>query len=463
MSEFQAWTSQHRTIRASRDWNALLDHGLVKPASYIIRKNGSYYEAINGSTGKIDYGGANNAGGVSGTDAATVIQQAIDTLPSEGGKIFIKAGTYPCSNTINIQDKALTIIGENLKTVLYFSDVSGINIEGISTEAEIEDLRVTISTLCIEGNDTSGTVGITVADRSSRRVVIDNVMVKHFEAGILTYNCHSVYLNRVISSYNLDYGLRVGYGAEQYANNISVKDSIFEVNGKKGIILIGNGYGITIEDCLMEANGEEGLYIYPLSGGKWSNVLVRRCWFEQNGESGDATTSELSVAWAEVTENLAVEHCLFSNVNAHPNVVNTVSLGYGFNIQLIGNVFITDRTAIKFGSSETQGVIERNDFTQATGTIISGANQMKFKWNRGYVTENSGTAIIPANTKSHQVVFDLVGAPTVVKVTPQFDVSGRWWISNLISGAGGIGQFTFNRTYSGLYSGVLHYNAYYTL
>jgi len=113
MSEFQAWSSTHPTIRAG-DWNALLDHGLEKPASYIIRKNGNYYEAINGSTGKIDYGGANNAGGVSGSDAATVMQQVIDN----GKTIFIKEADYYISKTINCYEYT-TLIFENRDTKLY--------------------------------------------------------------------------------------------------------------------------------------------------------------------------------------------------------------------------------------------------------------------------------------------------------------------------------------------------------
>ena len=85
-------------------------------------------------------------------------------------------------------------------------------------------------------------------------------------------------------------------------------------------------------------------------------------------------------------------------------------------------------------------------------------------YNVGWVTENCGTATIPANTKSYQVSFEMAGTPTVVKVTPQFDVSGRWWISNLTWASGTSilsGAFTFNRSYSGLYNGIIHWNAEY--
>jgi len=147
MSEFQKWTSQHRTIRASRDWNALLDHGLEKPASYIIRKNGSYVEAINGSTGTIDYGGANDAGGVSGSDASAVIQSAIDALP-DGGTIVIRRGTYNFDSGLTLK-RYIHLKGEGWgSTIFKFTHIDApcINIDVDMYEA------VEISDLWIDGN-----------------------------------------------------------------------------------------------------------------------------------------------------------------------------------------------------------------------------------------------------------------------------------------------------------------------
>jgi len=84
-----------------RQWNALLNHGLEKPCSYIIRKNPSdstIIEAINGITGKIDY---------SGTNTSTVIQSAIDALTS-GGTIYLKELELPAvtygNNILIIED-----------------------------------------------------------------------------------------------------------------------------------------------------------------------------------------------------------------------------------------------------------------------------------------------------------------------------------------------------------------------
>jgi len=73
------------------------DAPFEKGISYIIRKNpdnSSIIEAINGTTGMIDYGGINNKGGINGTNASAVIQSTIDALTS-GGTIYLKELELP--------------------------------------------------------------------------------------------------------------------------------------------------------------------------------------------------------------------------------------------------------------------------------------------------------------------------------------------------------------------------------
>ena len=102
MTDFQQWsTGTHPVVRLDDDWNQLLDHGLENPYSYLIRKNGSYYEAINGSTGVITYGGEDNAGGADGTLHHAVVQPAFTaTGVAGGGVVFWKNGAY--TNTVPI-------------------------------------------------------------------------------------------------------------------------------------------------------------------------------------------------------------------------------------------------------------------------------------------------------------------------------------------------------------------------
>lgn len=72
--------------------------GFVKTASYIIYKSGTTYYAIDGTTG-VEL--------TSGTDAATVIEAAIDALTS-GGLIFFKYAIYEIGTSLEIPTETST-------------------------------------------------------------------------------------------------------------------------------------------------------------------------------------------------------------------------------------------------------------------------------------------------------------------------------------------------------------------
>lgn len=83
--------STHPTILAVNDYNSIIDHGLTKAFSYIVRVNGSYYEGISGVDGTLDYGGEDDVGGATGTDKAQVQQACIDALEAgTGGTVWLK-------------------------------------------------------------------------------------------------------------------------------------------------------------------------------------------------------------------------------------------------------------------------------------------------------------------------------------------------------------------------------------
>lgn len=91
---------------------------IEKTASYIIRKSGSNYEAINGSKNAVDY---------SGTNANTVIQAAIDAMTS--GKIFLKDGIYtiPKDEFLALAaNQDITIEGENALTTIIAKENGGV-------------------------------------------------------------------------------------------------------------------------------------------------------------------------------------------------------------------------------------------------------------------------------------------------------------------------------------------------
>jgi len=101
MTDFQAFNAtSHPIVRLEDDWNNLLDHGLAKPCKYLVRVNGSYIEAVNGLTGKISYGGANNVGAVDGTNPHDVIEAALDGLTA--GRTYPE--TVICMGNMELDD-----------------------------------------------------------------------------------------------------------------------------------------------------------------------------------------------------------------------------------------------------------------------------------------------------------------------------------------------------------------------
>ena len=54
----------------------------------------------------------------------TSLQAAIDALPESGGKILVKAGTYPITNTIQIKASNIHIKGEGMGITVFVCDVS---------------------------------------------------------------------------------------------------------------------------------------------------------------------------------------------------------------------------------------------------------------------------------------------------------------------------------------------------
>ncbi len=81
----------------------------VDTASYIIFKDGNTIYAKNGTTGKVEF---------QGTDASGVMQSVVDNL-TEGGRIYIKQGSYVLTKTLIIPSGAtskLSIQGESNST-----------------------------------------------------------------------------------------------------------------------------------------------------------------------------------------------------------------------------------------------------------------------------------------------------------------------------------------------------------
>jgi hypothetical protein len=181
--EFNSTT--HPTVKLEDDYNNLLRHGLEKGFTYLVRQNGSYFEAIKGSTntgaGTVVYGGQLNAGSTLGTSASAVFA----AIPA-GSKIAIGEGTFPAQILYRSGDMyigsgvAKTIIQQNVNAQAVFKP----SLTTAKTRLYLSDLTIDLT------NDASGSSCLNLDGTcyaSTERVTLSN------HAGSKT-NCTAVYL-----------------------------------------------------------------------------------------------------------------------------------------------------------------------------------------------------------------------------------------------------------------------------
>jgi len=189
--------------------NNISAFNLKSPASYIIWTDGSTIYALNGSTGKIDY---------SGTDAATVIQNAVDngsvisftdatfvisdTITVPANKIiYLNKATIDFTPTnkhcIEIQGRNTYIFGGKIQLPSGFSS-AGIYLNGTNIIASSPVMPIEIAYTNILGQDTSAGKGIWVDSETSGAITwlkVHNIFVYSLETGLLLRQQGTGYVN----------------------------------------------------------------------------------------------------------------------------------------------------------------------------------------------------------------------------------------------------------------------------
>lgn len=418
----------------------------AQEASYVIRVDGTTIQAINGSTGKIDY---------SGTDASTVIQSAIDVLGTTGGKIFIKEGSYMLSSTL-ILDVKISLIGENRGSTILtgtvnplikwigkdYVEVKGFTLDGVNKSGDgiqvlgtwdtvsngfnvIEDLTVKncitaillncylegkiqniriescsnglyfqdasinvfISELVIKDLSAWG-IYMTSSSQRSEGVVFDKLLVFNSVGNLAIKDGFVILFDEVI----FDYGARSAFIEISGGDTIIFNKCYFsspDINDGRVLIqpLTRTLTRITFSDCIFAWNKYYGLTLSydSESGRRPSDVVVSKSKFMENGLAADG--GDILINNADKVRIIDSE--LLSTTPPY-NLAETNS---PTDIWLIRNTFAKGSTGL---------------------LLVSGVN--KFHQNKGYVTENSGTA---TGTSPIEVAHGLVSTPTFVILTPQ--------------------------------------------
>jgi len=225
----------------------LWDYIIIQP-SYIIFKRGNVILAKNGETGEIEF---------SGTDAATVIQSAIDALGTQGGKIFIKAGTYECKSSITLKQN-LILEGEAPAHPWFFEGVTCLKfiepIDGLTITLPEVRPSLQVKHLQIRGAgrdyDICG-VKLTKLDMSR----FEDVWIDGFKYGVYLDDCDSLLFENchIINCY---YGIYMTNTIETWItrSNIAGCDSggVLVDKGYSNWItfneFIGGGYSTTLQN-----------------------------------------------------------------------------------------------------------------------------------------------------------------------------------------------------------------------
>lgn len=367
---------------------------LEKTASYIVRVNGSNYEAINGSTGKISY---------SGIDASAVINAAITAL-SSGGKIFIKAGTYNITAPI-IPSSNLLLVGEGYATIL--SQTADIN-EVILIQTVY---RCQVANLRINGNKASRTTGTGIhikhvgAFVTEQNHVVENVIIEDMDDyGVLadvtvTADCiRNIHFNKVVTK-NCDLsGFHYTITDSFFTDCVSLENgnagfySRGGCNSHKGCAAYGNswagfdfseGQRETYTNCEGSNNQQSGFQ----SGGATNSHRFVGCWGHENGQdagvwAGLYLTSPTDVIITGCSFFTSPQEygiylsdptrCLVEDNNVYGNAVAGIYLtGSVTNCIIRDNVgFVTENSGYSTGTGAQQTIAHGCNFTPTESEVF---------------------------------------------------------------------------------------------
>ncbi len=287
-------------------------------ASYVIYiDDNDLIYAKNGNTGHIDY---------SGTDAVTVIQQALDAL-TEGGMLLVKEGTYHITESIIVYD-SITIKGEGKSTIFRMVDEANAYCFRVR-----ERIDVILADFLIEGNKENQniyTAGIYIYTDSSRCLVHRVTVQNYYRDGILIEN--STYC--VVSECHLlSNGIGTNAGADWSGNgvridaNYNIVDSCFcDKNAGFDIYIRSQDYNIVSNNVCVGDVGDTGEYAISVSEHPSHKTVVVGNFCEGHW------TSEIVIGSAsnEVT--------VVGNICINGNGAGIAVIGDAYRCAVIGNL-----------------------------------------------------------------------------------------------------------------------------
>lgn len=327
------------------------------PAEVVIRPNPE--------KGFIAFSGVRNRILIQNRDAATVIQTAVDSLPEQGGKIYLGAGTYPLTRSLRIKDKhgvhlegasrgmqasdqggtviwaeddinllevdarSFRLFGITLSNLLFFGSGKDNGKTGILVEGTVDVL-----TLYNVGVNNCG-IGIHLsgAPGGKRSQVLDAPQIYFCDPqrngiGLFIERCHYGKIVGGEYSDNLEYGIKIAAPETRPHESIqAVKIMTVTAvrNGLAGILVGGSANDISIgggSDIGGTLWGSGILISDEGSGIAPENIIINGIHSYNNSESG---------VEVEAGRHVIIQGSIFSN-HTHRSVTHDPPQRYGIKV-----------------------------------------------------------------------------------------------------------------------------------
>ncbi|RJX16582.1 right-handed parallel beta-helix repeat-containing protein [Candidatus Bathyarchaeota archaeon] len=277
--------------------------------------------AKNGLTGEIEF---------SGTDAATVIQNTIDALPTYsypygGGTIAIKGTSncfiYEITKKI-VVDKPLRLVGDNRYGIVELRAAPGLNDRLLEVYKAGEDFWTEISRLKFEGNKNQQTSGdYLIYFYGGYPIMRDCYVMNAYQTGIYIH-AQDFHFYNVYAEFCGKYGWDI-----RCTQNGQLYSCTAWGNGDAGIFLIYSHRWSLVNCRVMKNKGgsyhNAGLYIHSSSRGQ----VIGGYYCENDGPGIDLYNSDhIQIIGAMVRDNSQYANNTYDGIrirgNSNHNIVN---------------------------------------------------------------------------------------------------------------------------------------------
>ena len=349
------------------------------------------------------------------------IQESVNYIQN-GGKIFIKNGTYYINSTINIGSK------DKMSAYIYIDGSKPV----LVPTGDFPMFNITNITQSLLGN-------IYIYD-------INNVVSRNNFAIIIDSISYTELFN--ISIHNYGSGLLLKSSIPYNTTRMSTLRNIRIMQPKfRGIEVWANVHDTSFQSISVESPGENGIVFdhtlnelpdMDISGGnQMTNIIVLLAggigiyivdWWELFATNVITDSNELdglNITSVKSSPQRLFFYNLWSSMNKGIGIHLNGSSGYP--IQDVYIYGISRFNSVGVQSSYANAYMALMLSNNNTQTNISNSNIII----KGLNTENSGQASIPANATSVTVNHGLICAPRKVLVTPLAQPPGSIWVSNI--------------------------------